>query len=58
MKKVYVVMGRWAYEGYHEDSLKVFSDKKKADKYSKFLTRTSTTEITYDDADVFEMEVE
>jgi hypothetical protein len=60
MKKVYVVMGGWQYEGLCDSHIKVFTDKSKAEVYAKDIEIRlhGETDYTYDYAVVVETEIE
>ena len=54
--KVYVVMGGWEYEGYHDDEMKIFTDKLDAEVYKLELEKKHLASSTpfYDFVDVIE----
>ena len=54
--KVYVVMGGWEYEGYHEDKMEIFTDKLDAEVYKLELETKDLVSGTpfYDYVDVME----
>ena len=54
MKRVYVVIAGWDYEGHSTDTIKVFAGRNEADKYADDLL---TGEMPYDRATVVEQEV-
>ena len=53
---VYVVMGGWEYEGYHDDKMKIFTDKLDAEVYKQELEDRELVPDTpyYDFVDVME----
>ena len=57
--KVYIAAGGWNYEGWHDESIRVFTDKTKADEYAKTLVTTDNEwEYAYDYYEVVEKELQ
>jgi hypothetical protein len=54
MKRVYVVIAGWDYEGHSPDTIKVFAGRTEADKYANQLL---TEDMPYDHVNVLEQEV-
>ena len=44
--KVYVVIGSWEYEGYHDDKMKIFTDKLDAEVYKLELEKDGINQRT------------